>query len=171
MNPCVKWFLMPILGVLLGFPAAGVSATRQAAGKIMFLTFTMKKDGSMVLKNSTVVPGSLKNRKTADDGDILYEVTKKSGTAPVRGALETPLVRHCEYPDANDPTVLKNTTIVDTMADFTVRLPYDADLSKISFFTKAGPSEAGASKTTGNVEFPKGKLLGSFALPAAGGAQ
>jgi hypothetical protein len=51
------------------------------------------------------------------------------------------------------------------VAEFTVRAPYTGDLAHISFFKKAEPAPAGVAKGTAARDFPKGKLLGSFAIP------
>lgn len=156
--------------LLIGF-SIGSAERPQSTGKILFLTFAMNHDETITLKRAQVVPGTLKNKKRRSDGEILYEAVNADNGKIVRGALRLPLLRHLDYPDPKNPAVLKGGAIVDSTAEFVVRIPYEGTSAKISFFKKTQSAEEGFSKRPASGGFSKGKLLGSYTIHRPEGEQ
>jgi hypothetical protein len=165
MKRFLRYFLVPFTGIFFIIPLSVFSQPSQPTGKILFLTFTMKHNGDIVLKSSKVVPGSLKKRKTNDEGEFLYEVMNKQNRSVERGAFHSPLIRHFDAPDPIHPTLLNGGIVIDTMAQFVVRVPYESNLSVVSFFTKTDTNAAGLGKSVQNAASPKWTLLKSIVIP------
>ncbi len=147
------------------FAANVFSQPPRPTGKILFLIFTMKRDGDIKLTSSRVVAGSLKNRKENYEGEFLYEVMNSENRSAARGAFHSPLVRHVDWLDPDDPTRMKGGVVVDTTAQFVVRVPFESNLSAISFFTNSDADAAGLGKSVQHAAFPKGVLLKTIAIP------
>jgi hypothetical protein len=128
----------------------------------------MHSDETITLKESMVVPGVLKRRMEVGHGAILYEVTGNNGDTLVRGELNSPLVQHFDYQDPDHPSVLKGGVIMDTTAEFIVRIPYQGSPADISFIKRDYSGSGGMEKRQSTDGFSKRRLLGRFSVPQQG---
>ncbi len=160
--------LLFLISLLFLYIPTGRAGSSPSGGRIMFLVCTMNSDETITLKKTMVVPGILRRGMEGGNSDILYEVTGNSGDTLVRGELNSPLVRHFDYQDPDNPSMLKGGVIMDTTAEFIVRIPYQGSPADISFIKREFIRSGGMEKRQSADAISKGRLLGRFSLPRQG---
>jgi hypothetical protein len=144
------------------FPAR---AQHAASAQTLFLYVKVQHD-SLILEKSRLVRGTLKSRRPAARGDLWYEISS-SANQPLNGAwIRKPTALHYDVlrPDGSLSGGVK--TLEETT--FVIRVPYSADLKKISFYKPA--KSKGLGKAGGETA-AKGECVASFPIVLEGGAQ
>jgi hypothetical protein len=119
---------------LFFYPSDAIFPQRKQDSKIIILHLRMK-DNVITLVNAKVRPGFLKpQRTTGVQGEILYDVTDMSGTSLWQGVSDNPSHRRYEYEDPDNPGKILSKVVDQNDSRFTIRIPYNPEITTISFY-------------------------------------
>ncbi len=144
----IAWLvsMAAIIIVLSGLTCLGAEIADDS--NILFLL--LHTDGnSVTLKESTIVPGSLKRpRQLPGLNDIEYKVISSDSAVLFQGYINNPLVKRIEYEDADNPGQLKTKIIELPESDFMLRIIDHRDMKHIDLYRVANRSNLKSEKTS-----------------------
>jgi hypothetical protein len=136
----------------------------ETSSAITFLHLRLNAD-SISLVDARVVPGTLKiPRGGSPPGELIYEVVSDSSTVLYTHGMADPLVRKYEYEDPDHEGRLKSKVVRLDETEFTIRVPYDSQASRVDFYR--------IEQTGGTTAQPATRrLIGTIQLEDVRGAQ
>ncbi len=135
-----RLFLVALLACLLCPPAEGQPIGRLTGqAKILFLHLKMSQGivhslGSSVRQGTVKVP-----RVVTGSPGIGIVAISSNGDRIFKGSIGDPSIRRYEYEDPHNPAHLISRQVALDDVEFTVRVPYSTDLSRVEFYREVEP--------------------------------
>jgi len=117
------------LALALGFGHSTITAG--TTDRIVYVNLTLEND-SVRLNGTKIVPGTLKNKKTAAlfKNRLYFSVSTRSGEIIHQGTTPDPTLLRVEYADENGN--LHIDTAQRDSVDFSIRIPYDPSAHRLT---------------------------------------